>query len=203
MPSLLPRTAPWVACPMHCSSRRTTRSSWRVMTMAEFSSGANASVNLPSTIFATLSGPVSLFVTSDEQIFVGSTSSSYTVERWTPNGTRSSPLIWNCPGASGLFVDSNNTLYCTQDNYNQILKISLQSSANASSTVIVGNGSTGSAPNMLNGPRGIFVTINFDLYVADCFNHRVQLFRFGERNATTVVGSGSNGTVTLLCPSVT
>ena len=54
---------------------------------------------------------------------------------------------------------------------------------------------------MLNNPYGIFVTINFDLYVADCGNDRVQLFRFGERNATTVVINGSNGTMTLSCPS--
>ena len=53
---------------------------------------------------------------------------------------------------------------------------------------------------MLNSPQGIFVNSHFDLYVADCGNNRVQLFRSGEVNGTTVIVNGSNGLITLNCP---
>jgi sugar lactone lactonase YvrE len=43
--------------------------------------------------------------------------------------------------------------------------------------------------------------MNFDLYVADCHNHRVQLFQSGELNGITVAGSLSpNPTINLRCP---
>jgi hypothetical protein len=44
--------------------------------------------------------------------------------------------------------------------------------------------------------------MNFDLYVADCRNHRVQLFQSGESNGITVAGSTSpNPTIKLDCPT--
>ena len=49
---------------------------------------------------------------------------------------------------------------------------------------------------MLDSPRGIFVHTNLDLYVADCQNDRIQLFRSGQLNGTTVVGSNA-----IQCPS--
>ena len=50
-------------------------------------------------------------------------------------------------------------------------------------------------------PEGIFVTTDLDLYVADHGNNRVQLFRRGELNATTVLINGWNGTITLNGPT--
>ena len=54
---------------------------------------------------------------------------------------------------------------------------------------------------MLYSPLGIFVAINFDLYVADSCNFRVQLFRAGELNGTTVAGRGAPGTIQLNRPA--
>ena len=52
--------------------------------------------------------------------------------------------------------------------------------------------------NQLYNPHGIFVDINLDLYVADCNNNRIQLFRLGELNGITVAGSTTlNTTITL------
>ena len=48
---------------------------------------------------------------------------------------------------------------------------------------------------------GIFVAINFDLYVADSDNFRVQLFRAGELNGTTVAGTRAPGTIQLKHPA--
>ena len=73
---------------------------------------------------------------------------------------------------------------------NQVIKTSL-SPGIYQNVVAAGNSTPGSASNMLHGPVGIFVDINFDLYVADSFNNRVQKFSFGQGNGTTVIGNGS------------
>ncbi|CAF1085187.1 unnamed protein product [Adineta steineri] len=102
----------------------------------------------------------------------------------------------------GLFVDINNTLYCSISEHNQVVKISLNDSVMSSNHVTAGTGIPGSASNQLRGPRGIFVDINLDLYVADCENHRVQLFQLGESNGITVAGRLTYPPTTSLdCPS--
>ena len=100
---------------------------------------------------------------------------------------------------AGLFVDVNNDLYCSQDSRNQVLKKSLNDPRKATS-IIAGTGGSGSASHMLNAPNGVFVTENLDLYVADYNNHRIQLFRSGELNGTTVVGAAAPGTISLYKP---
>ena len=46
-----------------------------------------------------------------------------------------------------------------------------------------------------------FVDTNFDLYVADQYNHRIQLFHLGQINGTTVAGNTSpNLTISLYYP---
>ncbi len=66
---------------------------------------------------------------------------------------------------------------------------------------MAGTGYNGSLLNMLGHPHGIFVDIDFDLYVADTDNDRIQLFKPGELNATTGVGNGAPETISLSYPS--
>ena len=100
----------------------------------------------------------------------------------------------------GLFIDISNTLYCSMGSHHQVIKRSLNDSA-TTTTMIAGNGSPGPGSYQLNYPKGIFVDINFDLYVADSWNNRIQLFSSGELNGITVAGSGSpNITITLSLP---
>ena len=68
-------------------------------------------------------------------------------------------------------------------------------------TIVAGTGTAGFTSSMLDNPHGIFVDINFDLYVADCSNNRIQLFQLGRSNALTVAGSTAAGTITLNCPT--
>ena len=81
-----------------------------------------------------------------------------------------------------------------------MIRKSLISSSNTLS-IVAGVGCSGSVSSMLNSPAGIFVTIHFDLYVADYNNDRVQLFRSGESSATTVVGIGAPGTFVIFRPT--
>ena len=69
-------------------------------------------------------------------------------------------------------------------------------------TIVAGtNGTWGSTSTTLYQPHGIFVDINFDLYVADGKNHRIQLFRLGQSNGTTVAGNGASNTISLSWPA--
>ena len=68
-------------------------------------------------------------------------------------------------------------------------------------TTVAGKGCPGSYPQMLNEPRGLFVTINFALYVADSRNHRIQVFQQGVSIGKTAVGDGAPGTISLNIPT--
>ncbi|CAF1689492.1 unnamed protein product, partial [Adineta ricciae] len=54
---------------------------------------------------------------------------------------------------------------------------------------------------MLGYPQGVFVTVNFDLYVADTGNSRVQLFPAGQKKGVTMAGNGAPKTISLNCPT--
>ena len=101
--------------------------------------------------------------------------------------------MYTCQTCYDLFVDTDNTLYCSMLYFHQVVLKSLNSESNAL-RIVAGTGSSNSTSTTLNAPRGIFVDINLDLYVADYGNHRIQLFRSGQLNATTVAGSTSSTT---------
>ena len=98
-----------------------------------------------------------------------------------------------------MFVDVNNTLYCSIGGTNQVVTKSLDDPTNTLS-IVAGTGCYGSDSDMLAYPAGIFVDLNSNLYVADRNNHRIQYFAYGNRNATTVAGTGAPGTITLNIP---
>ena len=157
----------------------------------------NGSVNPTTTIVANLSSPSSLFVNDGEEIFVDNGLTSKRVERWTSNGTQLSSPMSICSQCYGLFIDSNDQLYCSQHDDHQVLRRSLQNPSSPT-MIVAGTGCSGSTATQLNGPWGIFVTDQFDLYVADWGNNRIQLFRQGEINAITMTINGTNGTIITL-----
>lgn len=104
-------------------------------------------------------------------------------------------------GCYGLFIDINNTLYCSINSKSKVVTKRLSSASNIL-TIVAGTGCSGSTSNSLNQPHGIFVYINFDLYVADTGNNRIQLFPLGQLNGVTVAGDGSlKITITLNYPT--
>jgi len=94
-----------------------------------------------------------------------------------------------------IFVDIHNYIYCSMDLSHQVIRKSLNNTMDYVN-VIAGTGIAGSTSYMFNGPNGIFVDTNFDLYVADFFNNRIQLFPLDQTNGITVAGSSSS-TVTI------
>lgn len=142
--------------------------------------------------------PWGLFVTVDGSIYIGSDTNGQ-VKRWTSNGIQT--VVMNASDScAGLFVDLMNHLYCSLGNKHKIVKRSLDTDSD-SVVPVAGTGIKGSASNMLNGPRGIFVTVKLDLYIADCLNHRIQFFRFERSDGITVVGSAGESTFKLSYPT--
>lgn len=143
--------------------------------------------------------PWGLFVTIHGDIYIGSDITNK-VEKWTPNGTTGDVVMNAFGSCTGLFVDINNHLYCSLAFGHQVIKQSLDNRSSRLD-IVAGNGTKGLAANMLNAPRGIFVTINFDLYVADCWNNRVQFFKAGQSDGVTVTGGISTSSINLRLPT--
>ncbi len=148
-----------------------------------------------------MSSPYSIFVTSTGDIYVDNEGSNFRVDKWTLDATTSVPVMYVNSSCLGLFVDTTNTLYCSMHNLSQVIKKWLNENS-TTLTVVAGTNASGSEPDMLNQPYGIFVDINLDLYVADSGNDRIQLFGLGQSNAITVAGnSSSNTTIALNGPT--
>lgn len=97
-----------------------------------------------------------------------------------------------------IFIDINDMMYCSIYQHHYIAVKSLCNNSDMI-TIAAGTGIKGSKAHMLAHPRGIFVNIDLDLYVADCNNHRVQLFLPGKFEGKTV--AGTLGTIILDYPS--
>jgi tripartite motif-containing protein 71 len=162
---------------------------------------AQGNVNLPQMNFSNLNHPRSIFVSISYDIYVGNGEApNHRVDKWAFNSTSNTIVMYINGSCYGLFVDINNTLYCSVMELHKVFKISLDTNI-TTPTVAAGNGSVGSASNMLNSPRGIFVHINLDLYVADCTNNRIQRVTSGQLNGTTMTGNGTSGSISLHCPT--
>jgi hypothetical protein len=143
--------------------------------------------------------PLAVFVTDSNDIYTDNGYSNYRVDKWSLNSTTSVPVMYVCKPCFAIFVDTANYLYCSMADLHQVLSTSLDTRVNMWNTV-AGNPSAGSTPTALNNPHGIFITANFDMYVADCGNDRIQKFRLGNLNGTTVVASTVPNTFSLDCP---
>jgi len=140
----------------------------------------------------------SLFVTIDGSIYVGSDEPAK-VEKWTLNATKGIIVMNVNTYCFGLFVDIDNSIYCSLVEEHRVVKQSFDGDVNKFGTV-AGNGSTEFDSDTLYSPLGIFVDINFDLYVADYGNNRVQLFKLGHTNGITLAGNGAPFTIELNFP---
>ena len=143
--------------------------------------------------------PYALFVSAIGDIYIDSGNINNRVDVWQLNASSAVSNLSIGDQCRSLFIDTNNSLYCSLYNNHKVVKRSLNS-YDMQMTTIAGTDCSGYQPHMLYQPSGIFVAINFDLYVADSNNFRVQLFRTGELNGTTVAGRDAPGTIQLKNP---
>jgi hypothetical protein len=140
-------------------------------------------------------------VTNNGDIYIDNGNRNHQVNKWISSTNILVTVMRVDAYCAGLFVDSNDTLYCSMSREQKVMKTWLNDEA-MTSTIAAGTGKEGSASNELNDPLGIFVDINFDLYVADCRNNRIQLFQLGQLYGKTIIGEGSLDTINQLnCPS--
>jgi hypothetical protein len=158
------------------------------------------STNATTVISSGLQNSLDLFVSSNGDVYVGNNAGNYQIEKWAPNATSGITVMNVTSSCISLFIDTNNSLYCSNDQEHKVVKASLSSDPHTVITA-AGNSTQGSGPYMLYSPFGIFVDINFTLYVADCGNNRIQSFKSGQLSGTTVAGIGAPGTITLNYPT--
>ena len=161
---------------------------------------AEGSSSPTGTIAVNSSNAYALFVSVAGDIYVQNDYPLNRVDVWRQNSSSYVSTLAIGESCYSIFIDSNSSLYCSQHYSHRVIRRSVNSSNNQLTTM-AGTGCAGTRSHQLFYQRGIFVTINFDLYVADAGNHRVQLFRSGSLNGTTVAGREASGTVTLLNPT--
>ena len=155
---------------------------------------------ITTTISATRNITFSVFVSELGDIYLDNGAQGQ-VEKWPYNSGGSCELAMRISySCLGLFVDLNNTLYCSATYAHKVLKRWLNSNT-SSPSIAAGTGCAGENSTQLIYPRGIFVDLNFSLYVADSGNNRIQCFAFGQLTATTVAGNGASGTFLLNRPT--
>ena len=100
-------------------------------------------------------------------------------------------------GPEGVFVNASEDIFIS-DTVNHRVRV-VKKSNNVIRTV-AGTGTAGYSGDggnavsaQVNAPRGIFVDINNDLYIADTNNHRIRKVRNSNNIITTLAGTGSGG----------
>ena len=135
-----------------------------------------------------LGKPWTFFVSTSGDIYAEGPAG---IDKVTLNSTIGVSIWQMCAWCSDIFVDINDVLYCSVNGKHQVVAKSVKNDS-ALVKIVAGTSIAGTLSNMLNNPVGIFLGTNFDLYVADCDNNRIQLFRSGQLSATTVAGTGSS-----------
>lgn len=152
-------------------------------------------------IWTNRSYSTSLFVANLSEILIAHYWPNNQVARWSLQTNASiNPSLSFSAECSGLFVDLYGSVYCSRKLEHQVVKQPLINPTNTFE-IVAGTGCPGVDSTQLWSPQGIFVSSMLDLYVADCENHRIQLFRYGQLNATSVAGRNSNSNISLNCPT--
>lgn len=159
----------------------------------------DGSVNVSRIITGGINQPFSLFVVENGDIYFANGLPDQ-IRRITPMNMSNRTIATIQNNSLGLFVDTNNTIYCSIDQGHVVVKKSLDD-INSPLIRVAGNGTSGTGPFLLNQPRGMFVDHEFNLYVADRINNRIQRFSYGQLNGTTVVGNSVAGSVALRSPT--
>ena len=145
-----------------------------------------------------IASPISIFATRPDHIYISTVEHQIVV--WHENGVDNLTLTQPPSACWDLFVDRNGSIYCSLHNPHQVVKYMADQTSPTHFTVIAGNNTNGTGPDMLHTPRGIFVNSRFQLFVADCGNNRIQRFDDQNRTGQTVAGAGAENTIALLCP---
>ncbi|CAF1370508.1 unnamed protein product [Adineta steineri] len=183
------------------SSTTTKNSIAQITTIIETKMSTASLPSSTSTISTTSSTSTSASSTTSTSTTTSTTSTTTTAGNPCTTGN-----VWNTSGITildssqltyvvDIYIDSNNTLYITDENTNTVVWRLLKNATSA--TVIAGiKNSVGSNSTQLNYPQGVYVDTNGTMYVSDSRNQRIQKYINGSKSGITIAGlSGSSGSV--------
>ena len=175
-----------------------------VTTLAGDGSPRTRDANRSQAAFA---DPFGIAVATDGTVYVADAGESNRIRKIGPDGTVSTfagtnegfsdgaatAASFNTP--SGLAIDADNNLYVADTGNNRIRKITPEGQV----STVAGDGTAGYADGpatqaRFNGPIGIAVDANGNIYVADAYNDRIRLI-LTDGQVSTVAGMGTPGYV--------
>ena len=151
-------------------------------------------------MFHNLNQSKGVFLSEKGDIYIDNGAHFGRVEKWTMNATTPTIVMTVNGSCHSLFLGPDDLLYCSLSDLHQVVARAL-GLPGTSATLVAGTWSTGDGMDQLNFPHGIFVTDQRDLYIADCGNDRVQLYRYGQSNGTTVISNVTIPSLILRCPT--
>jgi len=148
------------------------------------------------------SDPFGVAIANDGTIYVADGGDSNRIRRILPDGSLmtfaggvegTGNNVFNSP--SGMAIDQDGDLYVADTGNNQIRKITAQGVV----SILAGNGTAGFADGpassaQFDGPVGIAVDANGNVYVADTYNDRIRKIGV-DGQVVTIAGSGRPGNV--------
>ena len=167
-----------------------------VSTYAGLSSTAVSTVDGAATTTARFYGPHGLAFDEVGNLYV-SQSGSGAIRKISADGTTVSTIVQN--GTTTYFTNpwglaySRGYLYVSEVSGHKISKVDVNSGV---VTILAGNGTPGSADGIgttasFNGPRGVAVDFEGNVFVADYSNHKIRKIT-AAGIVTTIAGSGTN-----------
>lgn len=141
-----------------------------------------------------------IFVGNDSGIYFESSTETGHIKKWLNQSIDSECIANFTNQCYAMFIDINNTLYCSMTGQNKVVKFPTNN-INHSLETIPEADCEDLNPCDLRSPKGIFVYTNFTLYVADAGNNRIQIFGPQEKNGITVAGNGIPNNLTLNYPT--
>ena len=142
-----------------------------------------------------LSDPFGIAVAKDGTIYVADAGESNSIRKLSPDGQLTALTNggndFDTP--SGLALDTNGNLYVADTSNNRIRKVTLQGEV----STIAGDGTAGyldgpAAQARFNGPIGVAVDRQGNVFVADTYNDRIRKIS-SDGQVTTVAGAGTPG----------
>lgn len=143
--------------------------------------------NVTRTIFRNRAISIAFFVTSASDIYFDHAHEGV-ISTWSSTKKTTDNVAYINKGCTSLFMSVNQALYCSITSGHMVVKMFPKKSVPTFITA-AGTGCPGSASSMLHGQLGIHVNLKLDLYVADTENDRIQFYRAGQLNGTTVAVS--------------
>ena len=98
---------------------------------------------------------------------------------------------------AGLYVDKTGNLYVSDQYNNRIQKFPAGSTSATNGLTVAGGTGAGGNANQLNAPIAIYLDKNDNLFVADRYNSRIQMFPAGSSSGTSgvTVAGGAYGSL--------